>query len=202
MDVAAVFREQFILQNTFHWVKSISVEGRTGAAETYGHYKPINSRRFVNDCHEFVFHFTLNGDVELDRLAVGVPYQDKTNVDRWSGRSDRRCRGNTWFIPYETIQSRSRERPHPATFPFQLAERCILLHGRAHIRRVMDPFMGLGSTGVACARLGIPFLGFEMDEEYFGIAQTRIRASIKAPTHTFDIPGDPAAGEHPRGDKQ
>ena len=55
---------------------------------TVGHYKPINSRRYVNDCHEYIFHLTKFGDVELDRLAVGVEYQDKSNVDRWSGAKD------------------------------------------------------------------------------------------------------------------
>ena len=37
-----------------------------------GHYKPINSDRFLNDCHEFIFHFTPNGDTILDRLALAV----------------------------------------------------------------------------------------------------------------------------------
>ena len=87
-----------------------------------GHFKPISSQRFLNDCHEYIFHFTKSGRVEIDRLALGVPYQDKSNIARWSHTSgrDRRCRGNTWFIPYETIQSRQKERPHPATFPVEL----------------------------------------------------------------------------------
>ena len=44
---------------------------------------------------------------------------DKSNIARWghTGGRDRRCRGNTWFVPYETIQRRAKERPHPATFP-------------------------------------------------------------------------------------
>ena len=76
-----------------------------------GHFKPINSPRFLNDCHEYIFHFTPRGRTIIDRLALGVPYADKSNIARWShtrGR-DRRCRGNTWFIPYETIHA-SRER--------------------------------------------------------------------------------------------
>jgi hypothetical protein len=75
------------------------------AWEQRGHYKPITSRRFVHDCHEFIFHLTKRGDVLLDRLALGVPYADKSNIARWghtAGR-DLHCRGNTWFIPYRTV---------------------------------------------------------------------------------------------------
>ncbi len=87
------------LQNTFHWVKSISVPGKNeGEWISRGQFKPINSPRFVNDCHEYVFHFTPNGDSPLDRLAVGVPFQDKTNIERWAGKKDKRCRGNVWLV--------------------------------------------------------------------------------------------------------
>jgi DNA modification methylase len=39
----------------------------------------------------------------------------------------------------------------------------------------MDPFTGLGSTGVACARLGIDFIGAEIDEVYLEEAVARTR---------------------------
>src|SRR5439155_8892861 len=114
------------LQNTILWIKSISIE-RDLETLSYGHFKPINSSRFLNECHEYVFHFTLSGSVPLDRIAIGVPYADKTNIARWShtGGQDKRCRGNTWFIPYKTIRRRAKERPHPATFPTELAAKCV-----------------------------------------------------------------------------
>ncbi len=126
LDVAQAARRHLQLQNTIHWIKSIAIDklaaGATGDVSV-GHYKPINSDRFVNDCHEFVFHFTPEGKTPLDRTAIGVPYQDASNVARWaSGGGNRRCRGNTWFIPYQTIQSRDKDRPHPATFPPRLPE--------------------------------------------------------------------------------
>src|SRR2546422_4820447 len=40
-----------------------------------------------------------------------------------------RSRGNVWFTPYKTIRSRRMQRPHPATFPTQLAVNCIKIHG-------------------------------------------------------------------------
>jgi site-specific DNA-methyltransferase (adenine-specific) len=176
-EIAIELRETFVLQNTIHWIKSISIEDRHGDVRSHGHFKPISSRRFVNDCHEYVFHFTIDGNVEIDRLALGVPYQDKSNISRWSHTcgSDLRCRGNTWFIPYETIQSRAKERPHPATFPVQLAEWCIKLHGVSRVQTMLDPFLGIGNSAVAAQRCGVKkFIGFEIDKGYLAEAKRRI----------------------------
>jgi len=167
----------FLLQNTIHWIKSIAVEDRMGDLKSHGHFKPINSKRFLNDCHEHIFQLTKSGRVEIDRLALGVPYQDKSNIARWSHTrgSDVRCRGNTWFIPYETIQSRAKERPHPATFPVQLAECCVKLHGVSRVRTMLDPFLGIGNSAVAAQRCGVKrFVGFEIDEAYLAEAKRRL----------------------------
>lgn len=180
-DVAYVLRKYFVLQNVIHWVKSIAIsKAQVGNYPNIagdiavGHFKPIMSNRFLNDCHEYIFHFTKYGDVHLDKLAVGVSYQDKTNIERWkaANKEDRRDRGNMWFIPYQTIQSRSKQRPHPATFPVKLPEMCIRLHGNAKL--VVDPFVGIGSAAVAAMRLGIPFVGFEIDKEYLDATIDRI----------------------------
>jgi len=186
LDVAQAARAHLRLQNIIHWIKSIAIDmGSAGAAAgltrdlAVGHYKPINSDRFLNDCHEFIFHFTPGGSTNLDRLALGVPYQDQSNVTRWRAAADGvRCRGNTWFIPYETIQRRDRDRPHPATFPSQLPEQCLRLHGLGRIQVAMDPFTGLGSTAVACARLGLNFVGSDIDADYLAEAVARTRGVV------------------------
>lgn len=182
LDVAQAARPHLHLQNTIHWVKSIAIDklASNGNGDTsVGHYKPINSDRFVNDCHEFIFHFTPDGRTPLDRKAIGVPYQDASNVTRWrTARDNRRCRGNTWFIPYETIQSRDKDRPHPATFPPRLPEYCFKLHGLPRVKLAMDPFLGLGSSAIAAAQLGIDFIGIEIDAHYLKEAISRVRASL------------------------
>ena len=184
LDVAQELRKLFVLQNAIHWVKSIAINKAdvgnypniTGDIAV-GHYKPITSGRFLNDCHEYIFHFTKTGSVPLDRLAVGVPYQDKSNIGRWqSARDDRRCRGNTWFILYQTIRDRSSQRPHPSSFPVGLPEMCIKLHGVGRTKTVLDPFVGIGSTAVACLRLGVSCIGFDTDPEYLRIAAERVRS--------------------------
>ncbi len=186
LDVAQAARPHLRLQNIIHWVKSITIERDAAGAGaeltrdlSVGHYKPINSDRYVNDCHEFVFHLTPKGNTPVDRLALGVPYQDQSNIGRWLAAANGvRCRGNTWFVPYETIQRRDRDRPHPATFPSRLPEQCLRLHGTSRIDLAMDPFTGLGSTGVACARLGLNFIGAEIDETYLVRAIERVEGAV------------------------
>lgn len=172
-EIALKLRTHFSLQNTIHWVKSIYVENESYGqkqAVNVGHFKPIAGTRFLNHSHEYVFHFTKNGHIPLDRLSIGVPYKDGGNIDRWkNGSLGIRCRGNTWYIPYKTINSRDKERPHPATFPVELAEMCIRLHGlkKRPDNVVLDPFMGLGHTSLACSKLGVNCVGFEIDTTYF-----------------------------------
>jgi len=168
----------FTLQNTFHWIKSITVETRAGEQISVGHFKPISSHRYVTDCHEYVFHLTKTGNVTLDRLSIGVPYADKSNIKRWghTNGNDKRCRGNNWFVPYKTIRSREEQRPHPATFPAELAELCIRLHGCEPGLVVMDPFLGIGHSALAARRCGASrFVGFEIDEQYIAEAQANLR---------------------------
>ena len=181
-DVANRVRSSFVLQNVIIWVKSISIQKSDVGAYpnltgdvSVGHYKPITSRRYLHDNYEYIFHFTKTGNVPIDRLAIGVPYQDKTNIGRWrAAEQDLRCRGNTWFIPYKTIRDRASQRPHPSTFPVQLPEMCLKLHGLDHTRLVLDPFLGLGSTTLAALTLGLPSLGFDIDPQYLAQAKERL----------------------------
>jgi site-specific DNA-methyltransferase (adenine-specific) len=170
-EVAMKLRPHFQLQNIIHWIKSIYIENESYGKKVQlnvGHYKPINGRRFINDGHEYIFHFTKSGEVPLDRLSIGVPYKDGGNISRWkAGGNGKRCRGNTWYVPYKTIKYRNKDRPHPATFPVELAEKCIQLHGINDDLIVLDPFMGIGHTALACKELGVSCVGFEIDPSYF-----------------------------------
>ena len=181
-DVAREVGRSLVLQNVIHWVKSIAIDRADGTGTTaYGHYKPLVSARYLHGGHEYVFQFSHRGDVEIDRLAIGVPYQDRSNVTRWRrAASELRCRGNTWFLPYPTIRSRERDRPHPASFPAELPEWCLRLHGLGRVRQVVDPFVGIGASAVASARLGLEFVGFDLDAGYLEVAAERVRAELAA----------------------
>ena len=186
-EVLLELRQHFTLQNAIHWVKSIAIQqedvGRypgINSNVSVGHFKPINSARYINDCHEYIFHLTKSGKVPLDRLAIGVEYQDKSNINRWGGanRSDLRCRGNTWFVPYKTIKSRDKDRPHPATFPVKIPKMCLQLHGVERIEKVLDPFMGIGNTAVACTELELDCIGFEIDTNYCAQTKEALKTAI------------------------
>jgi site-specific DNA-methyltransferase (adenine-specific) len=192
LEVAkAFFDSGYKLQNTIHWIKSISIEkedlAKTGSFSqsknvSLGHFKPIISQRFLNDFHEYIFHFTKDGDVKLDKLAIGVPYQDKSNIGRWkSSKEDKRDRGNVWFIPYQTIR---KERPHPAIFPERLPYLCIKLHGIKKGMLVYDPFMGIGNTALACIQLNVNFIGTEIDYGYIQSAKERINNLLNYRRHS------------------
>ena len=67
----------------------------------------------------------------------------------------------------------ARERVHPTQKPVALMEWCLGFLPKA--QTILDPFMGSGTTGVACAKLGRSFVGIELDPDYFEIACKRIR---------------------------
>jgi len=167
------------LQNLIHWVKSISIEKKDVGKYpniigdiSVGHYKPVNSKLYMNNCHEYIFHFTKKGNVKINKHAIGVSYQDKTNIGRWkTAKNDLRPRGNTWFIPYKTIQ---KSRSHPTIFPVKLPDMCLKIHGLDKIKLVLDPFMGIGSTAVACKKNKLNYIGFEIDSSYISIAENRL----------------------------
>ena len=173
-ELAVRLREIFHLQNHIVWVKSISTGGRT-----VGHFKPISGERFLHQNHEHLFHFTPNGRVQLDRLAIGVPFQDKSSIRRRGHKQDLRCRGNTWFIPYRTVQSRAEKFHHPGTFPVELPRWCIRLHGTSD-PVVLDPFAGTGTTLVAAELERARGIGIELDPAYVAVARARIADVMRA----------------------
>jgi site-specific DNA-methyltransferase (adenine-specific) len=70
-----------------------------------------------------------------------------------------------------SMKAIERERAHPTQKPVGLMQWCI---ERTDAGTILDPFMGSGTTGVACARLGRRFVGVEIEERYFDIACHRI----------------------------
>lgn len=66
-------------------------------------------------------------------------------------------------------------RQHPTQKPVGLMEWCLEFVPKA--KTVLDPFMGSGTTGVACAKSGKEFIGIEIEPKYFEIACERIEAA-------------------------
>jgi site-specific DNA-methyltransferase (adenine-specific) len=82
------------------------------------------------------------------------------------------ARFNIWDIPPD----KNNKTGHPAVFPVQLA----IDHIRTWSNEgdtILDPFMGSGTTGVACVTTYRNFIGIELDETYFQTAQDRIKGA-------------------------
>lgn len=181
-QVLEVAGKHFCLQNQIIWVKAISLDLPDGT-QSYGHYKPINSKKYLNDTWEFVWHFTSlapGQEAMLDRLAIGVPFQDKSNMVRGRGKGDDgvirdlRCRGNVWFVPYTTVHG---AKTHPAAFPERLVELCVAVAGSRG--PVLDPFLGGGTVTSVATRLGLDSIGMEVDASYHALAVERTRSALR-----------------------
>jgi DNA modification methylase len=83
-------------------------------------------------------------------------------------------RFNVWSLPPEMSNKR---RLHPAPFPEHIAIDHIISWSNKS-ETVLDPFMGSGTTGVACVKTGRKFIGIELDQGYFDIAKERIYKAI------------------------
>ena len=71
------------------------------------------------------------------------------------------------------------EHLHPTQKPTAVMEKCLGFLPDATI--ILDPFMGSGTTGVACVKLGRQFIGIEIEPKYFDIACRRIEEAWKQP---------------------
>lgn len=78
---------------------------------------------------------------------------------------------------------------HPTQKPVQLMEWC--LEFIPDCRLVCDPFMGAGTTGVACVNMGRLFVGIEREPKYFDIACRRISDTLARPRLPFEEPALP-----------
>ena len=62
---------------------------------------------------------------------------------------------------------------HPTQKPVGIME-WVISHLPAETQTIIDPYMGSGTTGVACAKMGKIFVGIEREQKYFDIACKRI----------------------------
>ena len=95
-----------------------------------------------------------------------------------------------WFQQIWSGLTGASTRHHPAPFPVELAERLVRMFSFVG-DTVLDPFMGTGTTTVACAKTGRNSIGVEVDENYFTDARIRIQsatASLFSPATITPFP--------------
>lgn len=92
------------------------------------------------------------------------------------GKKINNC-GTSDILSVKNIKSKDNEGKnlHDTEKPVDLIK--ILIENSSNENEiVLDPFMGIGSTGVACKNLNRNFIGIEIDEKYFNIAKERIES--------------------------
>jgi len=90
------------------------------------------------------------------------------------------------------------KRVHPTQKPIAVMEWCIGFLPEAET--ILDPFMGSGTTGVACVRQGRSFTGIELDEKYYEIALKRIEEAYRQPDLFIEPPVKPQQTDMYKGD--
>lgn len=92
---------------------------------------------------------------------------NKLNLDK----NKDKCKFYSKYKTYNQIRGKSKL--HPSQKPIELLNEIIELSSNIN-NTILDPFMGSGSTGVACLNTNRKFIGIELDENYFNIANSRL----------------------------
>ncbi|MCF7696226.1 site-specific DNA-methyltransferase [Mycetohabitans rhizoxinica] len=147
------------------------------------------TRRFTS-VHDNIGFFAVSKDYYFDLDPVRIPYDPVTK----KARSRRIFEGSKWLeLGYnpKDVWSVSRlhrqhaERvAHPTQKPLEIIERMVLSSCPPG-GLVLDPFMGSGTTAVACARHQRRFVGYEINPEYCALARRRL-AALEAGRATLD----------------
>lgn len=110
----------------------------------------------------------LNGNSDAE--AYG---QDVWTRDTWTETGERCAKSVVYFSRPKNNQHTKANQNHPTEKPVGLMQYIVEMHtDRGQI--IFDPFMGSGSTGVACARTGRHFIGIERDAAHYKTACARI----------------------------
>ena len=149
--------------------------------ELYGHHDRILDGIEGIDCHQFVF-WSARAPWPLDWTAihiwdkrVGVGCQYERIFERHGGLQCRVFRKYFINSPLAAKWQHDDWTEHPSQKPTALLLSIIALTKGC----ICDPFMGSGTTGVACAQTGRRFIGIEIEPRYFEIAVKRIDAELR-----------------------
>lgn len=116
--------------------------------------------------------------IKPDFTKVKQPYKNPTDK-RIAERMANGCEGSSLYDWWEINQVKnisSDKTGHPCQMPLEVMKRIVGI--LPEDLTIIDPFMGSGTTGVACKELDRSFIGIELNENYFDIAERRIRNHI------------------------
>ncbi len=142
----------------------------------YDRIKGRGGKKHLVSTREDILWYSNGTDYTFNKIPSTI--KKKTGGLGMKNGCEFRALSNVW-TDISPIVPWSKERvKHPTQKPVQLMERCVELWTN-HGDTVLDFCMGSGSTGVACLNTGRNFIGIELDEGYFKIAEERSREVIK-----------------------
>ena len=140
----------------------------------------INLIEMLNTFTEVGFHFIKNLIWDKGNKIMGRFYMSQYEYvmffRKGKGVQIRNC-GTSDILRYPNKKTLDAEGKnfHDTEKPVELMK-CLIENSTDAGDVVLDPFMGIGSTGVACNQLNRNFIGIEIDKKYFDIAQSRIES--------------------------
>ena len=120
-------------------------------------------------------------DVKVDFNKVKQPYKNPNDkrIKKLIENGSKGTRLYDWFSDIQIVKNISKEKTlHPCPVPVALMERIILLTTQEG-DTILDPFLGSGTTAIACLNTNRNYIGFEIDKQYFEIAKNRINKHRK-----------------------
>jgi site-specific DNA-methyltransferase (adenine-specific) len=105
--------------------------------------------------------------------SLGYTFRHQHELILCGERNEMKCIkcGTGDIFKYKVVKAKDKD--HPAQKPVDLHKH-ILKQIIGENKVVLDPFMGTGSIGVACKELECDYIGFELEPEYFNIAQDKL----------------------------
>ena len=116
-------------------------------------------------------------DINVDFNKVKQPYKNPNDkrIKKLIEAGSKGTRMYDWFSDIQIVKNVSKEKTsHPCPVPVTLMERIILLTTNEG-DTICDPFMGSGTTAIACINTNRNYIGFEISMEYCEIAEDRIK---------------------------
>jgi site-specific DNA-methyltransferase (adenine-specific) len=164
---ARMMKVGFFMRAEIIWRKAKGAGGNCAWGSWRSPANPV-----IRDVHEYLLCFSKG---RFDRVVNG-----KATITRDEFLEDTI---SVWEIAPELAKRVG----HPAPFPAELPRRFIELYTYKD-ELVLDPFIGSGSTAVAAAQTGRPWIGYDISEEYAEITRKRV-AAVEADL-LFPDPGD------------
>jgi len=134
------------------WMKSFMGEG---------HHSPSGNPKQFYLNYEYIFILTKTDDFYINPKKVGIPFKDKSNLERFGHEEDIRDAGNIWFIKYET-RNKDTKTKYTSMFPFELVQRCIDVIEPKKNDIILDPFCGSGTTLIVAEDNGLKAIGYDI----------------------------------------